>query len=291
MSDAPRLRAMGLGEILDAAFRLYRENFLKFSVILAVAYVPVTIVSMAMTAFVLSGIKSVGGVPFEALTPEQVDVGVQAQMEALGPDMVVMFVGLFLHLLIAQPLATGALTRAVGARYLNEEIGIGKAYRAIGAVFFRYLGTVLLTGLVIALGLPLCAIPALIFMTWFAFVSESVVLEGLSGTKAMGRSRELVRGYGWRVFGYLFLVGILNFIVLLALAALADFLIPLIASGPTTVALLHEAFQSFVGLFIAPYFIVVLILLYYDLRVRKEAFDLEILARNLAVPAALVPPP
>lgn len=290
MAEAPRLKAMAVGEILDAAFRLYRENFLKFVAILAVAFVPITVLSMAMTGILLSGMTSAVVIPHEGMTPEQMAAAMKSNVASAMPAMIAMFGTLFLFALVAQPLATGAITRAVGARYLNEEISVGKAYKAIAAIFFKYLGAILLSGLVIGIGFMLCLIPGFIFATWFAFVSQVVILEGLGGTKAMGRSRELVRGFGWRVFGYFVLTLLLNIVLGWVLGFIGGLIAPMIASGPTGITLVNQAIQQTINLFVAPYFIVVMILLYYDIRVRKEAFDLEILSKSLAAPAGFAAP-
>lgn len=287
MADAPKLRPMAVGEILDASFRLYRENFLKFVAILAVAYVPITVLTMLFSAFMISSVPAVT-VPQEGMTQEQLAAVMKSQLQAALPGIIVMVATLVLVSLIAQPLATGAITRAVGARYLNEEISVGKAYRAIGAVFFKYLGTILLAGLVIGLGMMFCLIPGLLFAVWFAFVSQIVLLEGLGGTQAMGRSRDLARGYGLRIFGYLVLTVVLNIGIGWIFGIIGGALSPLVTSNPLGGALFNQALQQVLQLFVMPYFIVVMILLYYDLRVRKEAFDLEILAKSLGAPS---PPP
>jgi hypothetical protein len=284
MADAPKLKAMGVGEILDASFRLYKENFLKFVAILAVAYVPILVVTMVMTALLISNIPTVT-VPQEGMTQEQMAAMMRSQAAAMMPAFIAMIGTAVLFSLIAQPLATGAITRAVGARYLNEEITVGKAYKAIGSIFFKYLGTILLAGLVTLLGVLCCVVPGLILMTFFGFASQVVVLEGLGGTKAMGRSRQLVRGDFWRVLGYFLLVFLLSAAVGWVLGFVGGLIAPLLASGPVAVALVNQAVQQVIHLFIMPYFIVVMILLYYDLRVRKEAFDLEILAKNLGASA------
>ncbi len=285
MADAPKLKPMGVGEILDASFRLYRENVLKFVAILAVAYVPITVLSMAMMAVVFSAMPAPVQM-HEGMTQEQMQVAMQAQMKAVLPGVIAMGATLFLFALIAQPLATGAITRAVGARYLNEEITVGKAYRAIGGMFFKYVLTIMLAGLVTVLGFPFCLVPGFIFATWFAFTSQAVVLEGLGGTKAMGRSRDLTRGYGLRVFGYLVLVTVLTYGISWVLGIVGQLIASAVTSSIVGTMLIQQAFGQVINLFIMPYFIVVMILLYYDLRVRKEAFDLEILAKNLSAGAS-----
>jgi hypothetical protein len=276
MPDAPRLKPMTSTEILDGAFRLYRNNFATFLGILAIAYVPVIALIMAATSVMLAGIE---------------EGAVQADPDRIPPEAIVVLVigvgGGLLYGLVAMPLATGALTQAVSARYINERTSIGDAYRRVLRIFGKYLGTTILSGLVIALGFMLCLVPGFFFMTWF-FASTSVcVLEGLGGTSAMGRSRELVRGHGGRVFGLLFLMIILQNVLAAPVNLGAEILSKMLIESLVIQNLVSTAVQQVFNLLITPFFSVVVILLYYDLRIRKEAFDLEVLAKSLGK----APPP
>jgi hypothetical protein len=279
MGEAPRLKPMTSTEILDGAFRLYRNNFATFLGILAIAYVPIIAIMMAVTGVLLSNLDT---------------LAVQADRNEVPPEVIVVFLiavgGGVLYMLIAMPLATGALTAAVGARYLNEPISIGKAYGHVMPMFFKYLGTTMLSGLAIALGFPFCLAPGFLFMTWFFASSPICVLEGLGGTAAMGRSRELVRGHGGRVFGLLFLSIILQNAVSAPVNFGADLLSKLLIKSLVTQNLVSSAVQQGFNMLITPFFSVIVILLYYDLRIRKEAFDLEVLAQNLGKAAPKAAP-
>ena len=100
----------------------------------------------------------------------------------------------------------GALVKAV------EDIRDGRADLSLGETFDRVrpqLGSIivagLLAGLGIVVGLVLLIVPGLVLMTWWAVIIPVVVLEGSSAGAAFSRSRELVRGYGWNVFGVIVL--------------------------------------------------------------------------------------
>ncbi|HEX7901205.1 MAG TPA: hypothetical protein VF950_25835 [Planctomycetota bacterium] len=281
MAEAPRLKPMMSTEILDAAFRLYRSNFVTFLGIFAVIYVPITLVVIAVSGHFYSQAQaSILGAADAATRAAaerdlQVIQGGLTIMEAL------------LYALIAVPLATGALTCAVGMRYLNEPASIGKAYRQIFPLFFKYFGTTLLSGLVTGLGFMFCLVPGFLFMTWFFATTSIVCLEGKGGTAAMGRSRDLVRGFGGRIFGFLILTSMLQGVLVGPVSVAAEFLLPLITESFALRFALSTVLQQLLGMIITPFFSAVLVLLYYDLRIRKEAFDLEVLARNLGK----APPP
>ena len=119
----------------------------------------------------------------------------------------------------------------------------------------------ILAGLGIIVGLILLIVPGLVLLTWWAVIIPVVVLENRSAGESFGRSRELVRGYGWSVFGVIVLVILLLIGVDIALG---------IILSP-----LQEWLQDFLSQFIsgtltAPFTATVLTLLYFRLRAAKE---------------------
>ena len=88
--------------------------------------------------------------------------------------------------------------------------GFGEVLPRVQPRLGALIGTSILAGLGILFGLILLVVPGLILLTWWAVVAPVVMLEDTSGTAALGRSRELVRGHGWTVFGLIFVVGLLT---------------------------------------------------------------------------------
>jgi hypothetical protein len=70
--------------------------------------------------------------------------------------------------------------------------------------------TSLLAGIGIFFGFILLLVPGLVLLTWWAVFAPVVMLEDRSTSSALGRSRELVRGEGWTVFGLIIVVGIVT---------------------------------------------------------------------------------
>ena len=155
-----------------------------------------------------------------------------------------------------------ALVRAV------EDLRDGKADLSLQETFDAakpHLGSVLVAGILaalgIAIGLLLLIVPGLFLMTIWAVIVPVIVLEGKSAGESFSRSRELVRGNGWGVFGVIVLVILLligfEIVLGLVLTPLADWLqgfISNIVSGTLT----------------APFIAVVLTLLYFRLKAAKE---------------------
>lgn len=156
----------------------------------------------------------------------------------------------------------GALVTAV------EDIRDGRADLSLGDTFRRVqpqLGAIvvagLLAGLGIFVGLLLLIVPGLVLMTWWVVIIPVVVLERTGATSAFGRSRELVRGYGWNVFG----------VIVLTILLLLGFEIVLsIVLSP-----LDDWLQRFVsnvvsGSLTSPFIALVWTLLYFRLRQAKS---------------------
>ena len=75
----------------------------------------------------------------------------------------------------------------------------------------------------VVLGLLLLVVPGLFLATWWALIAPAVVSERLSWRQSLRRSRELVRGFGWTVFGVIALIGFAYLVLVLPLAWRTDF--------------------------------------------------------------------
>jgi hypothetical protein len=127
----------------------------------------------------------------------------------------------------------GALIQAV------SDVRDGRADLSVRETFEKVspkLGTIvvagILLGIAIAIGLALLIAPGLYLLTIWIAVIPAIVLENRGIMESFGRSRELVRGYGWNVFGViiltiLILLGV-GIVVGIILTPLADWLASLI---------------------------------------------------------------
>jgi hypothetical protein len=102
----------------------------------------------------------------------------------------------------------------------ERDFSLGGLFRSVLPVLPILIGVGLLAALGIGVGLLLLIVPGLILMTWWAVVAPVVVIER-AGLGAFGRSRELVRGNGWQVFGIILVVFILQAVVNNILGAIA----------------------------------------------------------------------
>ncbi len=88
--------------------------------------------------------------------------------------------------------------------------GFGEVWPNVSSKLGALVLTSIIAGVGIFFGFLLLIVPGLILLTWWALVAPIVMLEDKSGTEALGRSRELVRGNGWTVFGLVIVTGLIT---------------------------------------------------------------------------------
>jgi len=253
-------RPLGIGEILSTAFGFYRRHWKTLLAIAAVVVVPFTLLQYLFGDW----IRAQG----EVTTNEVVSTSSWALATA-GLVTAVSAVLMFTVL-------TGAITRAVAAEVAGEDPTVEQSYR----FGFHRLGSVLLVsvlvGLATMIGLILFIIPGIFIAVRLAVSIEALVIEGRRGTQAMTRSWELVGGHWWHAFGTLVVAGLLTGVVNAVITSPfsgGGWLIQAIAAAVATVVTL-------------PYGALVGVLLYLDLRARKENLRLETLRAELQASTA-----
>jgi hypothetical protein len=169
----------------------------------------------------------------------------------------------FVISLIALFWVQGALVKAVeDIRDGRADLSLAETYERVRPQLPAIIVGGLLAGLGIALGLVFLIVPGLILLTWWIVIIPVIVLEERSAGEAFGRSRELVRGHGWNVFGVIVLTILLVIAFQIVLSLL---LIPV-----------SDWLRSFVsnlvsGTVVTPFIVLVWTTLYYRLRAAKEA--------------------
>jgi Membrane domain of glycerophosphoryl diester phosphodiesterase len=156
----------------------------------------------------------------------------------------------------------GALVKAVAdVRDGRADMSIQDTFRSAWPHVPAVAVAGILAGLGIALGLLLLIVPGLVLMTWWVVIIPAIILEDKSASESFSRSRELVRGYGWNVFGVIVLTILLlivaSIVIALILSPLDDWLQELLS-------------DIISGTLIAPFIAVTWTLLYFRLRNAKE---------------------
>ena len=108
----------------------------------------------------------------------------------------------------------GAVVEAVNdIRDGRRDHTIGSLFRSITPVLGPLTIAAILGGLGIALGFVALIVPGLVLLTWWALIGPVIVMERVPAMQSFGRSRELVRGNGWQVFGVLVVMLLIQLIV------------------------------------------------------------------------------
>jgi hypothetical protein len=177
-----------------------------------------------------------------------------------------------------------ACFKAVADAWLGAPPEVGRSLRFGG----RRLGAVLAAWIVWTLGLMLAfvalVVPFAYFSVAWCLTLPALLFEGVGPLKAMGRSRSLVKGRWWPTLGLL-LVGYL--LVSIIGAIIQGILIGI--AGASSSSVVPAAIATVIGSTVSnaittPYLAAVLTILYFDMRVRREGFDLQLIAEDLGRP-------
>ena len=260
MNSGPdlKLQPMTVAEIISWSLRYYRENFLK----LIVLSVPGFAVWLTVFLFVIR--YDPIGAPAEPF-------------QETGAHELYMALSLFVFLFLSE-VVTAVGTVAISGHFVESEIDVGKACMRVLDVGFPLLGTLTLSTVVITIGLRLFLIPGIIAYVWFCMAPPVVMIEGEGGLGALKRSRAVAKDYFNKTFLLVVPVSIIE--ILLALSVL--FLPNLFSNLFFLYYLFFSTVFTILLILTAPLKIVATTMLYYDLRNRKEGYDLQSLADELA---------
>jgi hypothetical protein len=296
------LRPLTLAELLDRSFSTYKRHLWLFVGIMAVP------AALAMVTAILLRLFNSGLNP--ATPPAEMLL-----------KMVPLFIGSFIFgisYLLVYMFALGATTVAVSQIYLGHEATVGASYQAVRRhggqlvalmivawlrLFGTWFGLTILSGILAALfallgpllsivvftlGFIASSVLAFYMAVRYAVAVPAIVLEGIPATASLRRSVYLTEGNRGRVF----LMMLCAIMIAYATAAICQgpFALGALLAGPfTTTALILGLVGAVVGaiggMFSGPIMIIGLAMMYYDLRIRKEALDLHMLLENLDAPA------
>jgi hypothetical protein len=159
--------------------------------------------------------------------------------------------------IVAGFLLQATLVKAVeDVRDGRVDLSFGETLQAARPAVGRVAVASILAGLAIGIGLVLLIAPGLFLLTIWCLIVPVIVLEGAGTTAAFSRSRELVRGFGWQVFGTIVLV----FVVMLAVGLVLGIIF---AALPTAASNFVSSIVS--GTLVAPFLALVLTLGYFRL--------------------------
>ena len=279
-------RPTGLGRIIDEAVRLYRDNFQLFFGIVAVLYVPATMLSVYLTS------------DDQLQLMQLVQSGTSGDAEQDAEAVLTMFrlletyfFGGMLVFMLVQPFVAAALIYAMDARKKGRDLGILDAYKGLVPVFWGYLSAAVMYGMAWMLGSLLLVIPGLVAAVAFSLAHEVAVLEGLPGSRALGRSYELTKGNWGRVALLALLVFVIAFVITYGLRTVIDLVLGIDMEAVEDLSVVDMALSGFVTsvlqMLMVPLWHASWLFLYYDLSESFGRGEAERIAESLvrALPA------
>jgi len=306
--SAPALRPLRFGEILDVAIKATTRNFGTLVRAVALVVIPVQILSAVV------GVSA---------RPEAFDTGQFGNDAASATDTRTFLIGQLVVLLLGLVggiLAEGTALKAVSDAYLGEQpewrsslrFALRRLHSLIWVGFLRlvvpmvpfFVGTlVILLALVglasasdvgaVILGIPLFLGAMLAVASVYlvlALTVPIVLVDGVKGFRAVGRSFSLSRGRYWRTATILFVALLLVFVIQAAVGGIPA--IAIVAVDNTAVQAIVAGIANIAGALITtPFQAAILAIVYFDLRVRREGLDVALLAQDIGVDPATASAP
>ena len=269
-----RLRPLEIGDILDETFRMYRRNFLVLGGLSVLFSIP------------LAAISGYGYFALFNFAATQATSSSPTDLSNFYSSLIPLAAGAVVNLAMV-PFLYGSVAYAASQAALGNPITM---WGAIKGAFRKYLQVAGYYLLFFLMAIAFCLFPLWIWIGvgWIT-VMPAMFIEQTGLVAAMGRSWRLVQGRWWRTFFVVLLVFVLNYVVSFALGAflyLGQVLLSIFLS-PYLALAIYEGAVVLVSALVNPILLIAIVLIYFDLRVRKEALDLFQLAQHVtAAPPA-----
>ena len=261
------LRPLSTGELLDRTFFLYRSHFGLFLGLFALPHL-----------FVLA--YQCIGLTFQSPNPQLPNLLLNA-VWSMGAG--------FLSL-AASAASQAATVIAVSQVHLDRPAGVADSFSRVKGQILPVIGLSLLVGLAAGAACIALLVPGILLFVMWSLAVPAKILENRGALDSMSRSMDLTKGNRWRIFVIWLLFVLLGIGVGLLLrwpvelAAGVSSIFAMQRTAPVwQAALLGVSFIS--ECLVGPLATIAFSLVYYDERVRKEAFDLQLMMTTLDAPA------
>ena len=263
-NEPPPLPQGGFGKLVDSTFSVYGGHLLPFILIALLPQIPILFGGIAS----LMEIGPVFNLEFPAAQGEEPSEPLPIYLFDVLGGLLSFAVGI---------LASGAMIQSVGRHFLGRPVLVQRSYEYAWARFPKLLGAFALVMLILLVPLVLSifiiGIPLLVFaVVVLLFATHAVAIEQLGPTDAIKRSWNVVQGNWWRTFGFFMAIVLAIIGATLIIFLPAGMLLP-----PVLIVLLSTTFSAVV----TPLVTIAITVLYFDIRVRKEQYTHNDLAREL----------
>lgn len=280
-SSTNPMRARTVLELLDATFRVYRENLITFLTLSALVVIPLNVLNLLFYTDQLSGSLAASSYGrYGTVSGAQIS-------QICGAALIVII------LTLAQTtILNGVITYITSERVFEKKLSLGEAWAGarpkLVKMAWAYVMFYLLiiafataTGLVAAVCAPV--IIAFLIIVYFAinigaFIAPVAMLENMTSGAAATRAYILAKSRFWQVLMLGALVAVISSVVSFAFTTLlnAIFLSNTSVAASTGGQIVSVVITSFVTIVTVPLLPIAMTLMYYDVRIRKEGLDLAL---------------
>ncbi len=285
----PGLRPLSLGEILDRTFSLYRRHFILFVGITGLPHLLILALNLGQVLLIKA--------PAVTKPPLAAQLQARGGGGLMGLGIVGLLVGVVVYL-VAYLFSQGGTIYAVSELYLGRTTTIGSSLRRVWGQLANLFGVSLLNGLAVMGAAILLIIPGIYVACRLITCVPAALLEDLGPRESLERSFRLTKNNAGRAFVIYFLYFVLLYAAAFLFMTPFGVVVAMYSKDPGMLLLsmgLLQVANFLAGILVGPFLLIATSIFYYDLRVRKEAFDLQLMmnpsgnvpAGNSTVPSML----
>ena len=294
----PDLRPLRVGEILDVGIKVYTRNAKTLFKLVALVVIPVQIIGVLIIISTIPDALAAGsqnpfqftGDPTTTAVPE---FELREFLIYMAGVLVVILLGF-----VSTAIATGACFKAVTDAYLGDKPDWRSSLRFTIDHFWPLVWVTFIGSLGAGLGLLFCIIPGIWLAIVWSVSTPALLTEGARGTKALSRSFQLVQSRFWPACAVIVISYLIRTMLNSAVGtAVVGLTFTDIGQSVFLTQAMSGAASALAAIIATPFQAAVIAVLYFDLRVRNEGFDLQLLAQRIGASdpssahAALLPPP
>lgn len=268
MLEPTALAPYRIVEVIDRAFRIYRDNFVTFIALVAVVIAPITLMGLWVNDNLIDDRRQ------QATT--------LALSDSAPTWIMITLIGLFLRAVFIG----GPVTYIASENYLGRRVSIITALSevkarlgvlAVGLVVFGLFFGLAAVGITflatILIGLFLVPVLIYVGLALYFFVVPVLTLENVGVGRGLRRALLLGKIRFWRAFRLALGISLITFLINLAFSTFTPLLLGLDSSDSNVIERLVDLGVS---IFLAPILPIGLTLLYYDTRIRTEGLDIAL---------------
>lgn len=266
----------GLGKQLDLAFNIYFKNFGGLLIAALAVIIPLTVLYVVLDSIAFLE-------PSSLAAAGEVQIGDTTRLVDYDRFITILIIEAIVGIL-SYLLVIGVTYRAASEAYLGNPVVPVESVKFAATRAHSILWITILTAIAAAIGLLALIIGAIYILVALVVAIPVLMVEDVRGFKSLSRSFQLVKNNWWRTFGVL-LVALLFTGLVTAFGSLIQVGANGLAEDQITLwILVSDIVSGGVDAVTSALLAVVTVVIYFDLRIRKEGFDVQLMADRLGEP-------